>query len=60
MNVASSGPHPSPAVLKRSPATFDAAGLVVTRHEAVSLDGELIPYTQTGTNPRDRRRSRSI
>ena len=48
MSVASSNPHPSPAVLKRSPATFDAAGLVVTRHEAVSLDGERIPYTQTG------------
>ena len=48
MNVASPGPHPSPAVLKQSPATFDVAGLVVTRHEAVSLDGELIPYTQTG------------
>ena len=48
MNVAPSNAHPSPAVLKKSPAAFDVAGLLVTRHEAVSLDGELIPYTQTG------------
>ena len=27
---------------------FDADGLVVTRHEAVSVDGERIPYVQTG------------
>jgi prolyl oligopeptidase len=38
----------SPAVLKRSPAAFSPEGLVVTRHEAVSVDGERIPYTQTG------------
>ena len=38
----------APALLKASPAGFDAAGLVVTRHEAVSVDGERIPYTQTG------------
>ncbi len=39
---------PAPAVLKRNPPAFDAAGLVVTQHEAVSVDGERIPYTQTG------------
>ena len=38
----------APALLKASPPGFDAAGLVVTRHEAVSVDGERIPYTQTG------------
>ena len=38
----------APSVLKRASAGFDASGLVVTRHEAVSVDGERIPYTQTG------------
>ncbi|MGY3621946.1 prolyl oligopeptidase [Bradyrhizobium sp. USDA 10063] len=38
----------SPAVLKRAPKTFTADGLVVTRHEAISIDGERIPYVQTG------------
>lgn len=38
----------APLVLKRAPAAFDANGLTVTRHEAVSSDGERIPYTQTG------------
>ncbi|RAI59059.1 prolyl oligopeptidase family serine peptidase [Roseicella frigidaeris] len=38
----------APVLLKRAPAVFDAAGLVVTRHEAVSSDGERIPYVQTG------------
>lgn len=35
-------------ILKRKPESFDASGLVVTRHEAVSTDGEMIPYTQVG------------
>jgi len=35
-------------VLKRAPAAFDPAGLVVTRHEALSIDGEHIPYVQVG------------
>jgi prolyl oligopeptidase len=38
----------SPAVLMRAPETFSADGLVVTQHEAISLDGERIPYVQTG------------
>ncbi len=38
----------APVVLKQLPPGFDAAGLVVTRHEAVSSDGERIPYVQTG------------
>ena len=38
----------APTVLKRTPAAFDATGLVVTKHEAISVDGERIPYTQTG------------
>jgi prolyl oligopeptidase len=38
----------SPALLKRAPRTFSAAGLIVTQHEAVSIDGERIPYIQTG------------
>jgi prolyl oligopeptidase len=37
-----------PVVLKRSPPSFSPEGLVVTRHEAVSVDGERIPYSQTG------------
>ncbi|PBB29650.1 prolyl oligopeptidase family serine peptidase [Mesorhizobium sp. WSM3882] len=36
------------AILKRSPENFDASALVITRHEAVSIDGEMIPYTQVG------------
>lgn len=38
----------SPALLKQAPKTFSADGLVVTRHEAISVDGERIPYVQTG------------
>lgn len=37
-----------PTVLKQAPKTFTADGLVVTQHEAVSVDGERIPYVQTG------------
>ena len=37
-----------PAVLKRSSPAFSVEGLVVTQHEAISIDGERIPYTQTG------------
>lgn len=38
----------APRLLKRSSAAFDASGLVVTRHEAISTDGERIPYVQIG------------
>ncbi|MBM3523535.1 MAG: S9 family peptidase [Alphaproteobacteria bacterium] len=38
----------APQILKRSKAVFDARGLVVTQHQAVSVDGERIPYTQVG------------
>ncbi|MBA4163903.1 MAG: S9 family peptidase [Erythrobacter sp.] len=34
----------TPEVLKRSPAWFDAAGMTVEQHEAVSKDGTKIPY----------------
>ncbi|MFM7109274.1 MAG: prolyl oligopeptidase family serine peptidase [Planctomycetaceae bacterium] len=37
-----------PRPLKRSPAFFDAAGLTVAQHEAVSKDGTRIPYFQIG------------
>jgi prolyl oligopeptidase len=37
-----------PTVLKQAPKTFTADGLVVTQHEAISIDGERIPYVQTG------------
>lgn len=40
-------------VLKESPAAFDASGLQVTRHEAVSVDGERIPYYQIGPKGQD-------
>ena len=38
-------------VLKEAPAAFDASGMEVTRHEAVSVDGERIPYYRIG--PKD-------
>ena len=38
----------APVVLKQAPRTFTAAGYAVTRHEAMSVDGINIPYTQTG------------
>jgi prolyl oligopeptidase len=38
----------SPSLLKQAPRTFSADGLVVTQHEAISIDGERIPYVQTG------------
>lgn len=38
----------SPILLKQAPRTFTADGLLVTQHEAVSIDGEKIPYVQTG------------
>ncbi|MBH5401014.1 S9 family peptidase [Bradyrhizobium sp. CNPSo 4010] len=38
----------SPVVLKQAPKTFTPDGLVVTQHEAISVDGERIPYVQTG------------
>ncbi|MDP3414541.1 prolyl oligopeptidase family protein [Falsiroseomonas sp.] len=41
----------TPALLKSSSASFDATGLTVTRHEAVSSDGVRIPYVQVG--PKD-------
>jgi prolyl oligopeptidase len=42
-------PHgQSPTLLKRQPPAFAPQGLVVTRHEAISVDGERIPYFQTG------------
>jgi prolyl oligopeptidase len=41
-------PGKSPVVLKQAPRTFNADGMIVTRHEAVSVDGERIPYVQVG------------
>ncbi|MER8376901.1 prolyl oligopeptidase family serine peptidase [Mesorhizobium sp. M1406] len=41
-------PLGAPVILKRNSENFDASGLVVTRHEAVSTDGEMISYTQVG------------
>jgi prolyl oligopeptidase len=41
-------PGKAPEILKRAPSTFDASGLVVRRHEAVSEDGTRIPYAQIG------------
>jgi prolyl oligopeptidase len=38
----------APALLKRAPSTFSTDGLVITQHEAISIDGERIPYVQTG------------
>ncbi|MER9119962.1 prolyl oligopeptidase family serine peptidase [Mesorhizobium sp. M0954] len=41
-------PLGAPVILKRNSENFDASGLVVTRHEAVSTGREMIPYTQVG------------
>jgi prolyl oligopeptidase len=41
-------PTKAPVVLKRAPRSFSPDGLIVTRHEAISVDGERIPYVQTG------------
>jgi len=41
-------PLEAPLLLKRAPQTFNPAGLVVTRHEAISEDGTRIPYVQVG------------
>ncbi|WP_257169548.1 prolyl oligopeptidase family protein [Bradyrhizobium sp. SRS-191] len=38
----------APVILKRAPRTFTAEGYVVSRHEAISVDGTSIPYTLTG------------
>ena len=38
----------APVALKRAPRTFTADGLAVSRHEAISIDGERIPYVQVG------------
>ncbi len=46
--TAPASPPAAPAILKQAPALFDAAGLVATRHEARSVDGERIPYVQVG------------
>lgn len=47
-DVSGAPPFAAPVLLKASPPGFDPGGLVVTRHEAVSVDGERIPYVQTG------------
>jgi len=38
----------SPTLLKQAPRTFTADGLAITQPEAISIDGERIPYVQTG------------
>ncbi|MCJ2059469.1 prolyl oligopeptidase family serine peptidase [Methylobacterium sp. J-048] len=38
----------APAILRETPPAFDARGLRVTRHEAISADGTRVPYVQTG------------
>ena len=37
-----------PRELKRTPAFFDASGLAIAQHEAVSPDGTRVPYFQIG------------
>ena len=41
-------PGAAPEILKRAPPAFDPAGLVATRHDAVSQDGTRIPYVEVG------------
>ncbi len=38
----------APVVLRQAPSLFDSSGLIVSRHEAPSVDGERIPYLQVG------------
>ena len=38
----------APELLRRAPQTFGAEGLSVSRHDAISTDGERIPYFQIG------------
>ena len=38
----------APTILRTTPSAFDTKGLTVTRHEAISVDGERIPYVQVG------------
>lgn len=39
-------------ILKEAPSAFDSSALEVTRHEAVSVDGERIPYYEIGPKGR--------
>jgi prolyl oligopeptidase len=39
-------------VLKEAPSAFDSSGLEVTRHEALSVDGERIPYYEIASKDR--------
>jgi len=47
-NVGGAAETPAPERLKQTPAFFDAAGLRVSQHEAVSKDGTRVPYFQIG------------
>jgi prolyl oligopeptidase len=38
----------TPRLLKGAPAAFDPSGLAFSRHQAISSDGETIPYMQIG------------
>ena len=38
----------TPTVLRRAPASFEPGQAAVTQHEAISSDGERIPYVQVG------------
>ncbi|MER9371979.1 hypothetical protein [Mesorhizobium sp. M0491] len=48
LELNAAAPLGAPVILKGNPENFDASGLVVRRQEAVSTDGEMIPYTQVG------------
>ncbi|WP_084500277.1 prolyl oligopeptidase family serine peptidase [Brevibacterium album] len=47
LGTTASGGEP-PAVVKTAPQLFDASGLTVTQHFAVSADGTRVPYFQVG------------
>jgi len=47
-SLALTEPGAAPEILRRAPAAFDTGGLAVSEHEAVSVDGERIPYSQVG------------
>ncbi len=48
MGTAALGGRTLPEPIKKSPTFFDAAGLTVSQHEAISKDGTRVPYFQIG------------
>jgi prolyl oligopeptidase len=50
----------APQMLKQSPARFDATGLTIAQHEAISADGMRIPYFEIGAAAAHRDSSNAV